>query len=409
MTAAAILFWISFALIAYAYVIFPAVVYLRGKLFPRPYTSDLRHRPTVSLVMAMHNEENDLPAKLKNLKALEYPRDRFEVVIASDGSTDRTNQILREAEGDGYKMLLLPRVGKAAALNTAVENARGEILVFSDANSIYAPDAIQQLAAPFADPSVGGVAGNQLYLKSRKSNLSQEGEKSYWNFDRLMKVQESRAGNVISATGAIYAIRRSLFQPIVEGVTDDFYTSTAVIEQGYRLVFEPEAVSYEPVSADAEREFRRKVRIITRGLGSVIARRGLLNPFRYGFYALQLFSHKVLRRLVVFPLLAALVTSLVLAPTHLFYALAAAAQVAFYGMALAGYFLRGKRGRLAKLATLPFFFTLVNAASLMGVLNVLRGNRIARWEPKRGPSSAAPARAEGDSGLAAAGDKQGGA
>lgn len=387
MTAALIFFWLSFALIGYAYLLFPAIIYLRGRFFKRPYTK-AAIQPTVSLVMAMHNEQDDLPAKLENLLAMQYPREKFEVVIASDGSTDRTHAIMQACQADNFQMLLLPRVGKAAALNTAVSRAHGEILVFSDANSMYAPDAIARLAAPFADPLVGGVAGNQRYLNSRKNNLSQTGEKSYWNFDRLMKVYESQAGNVISATGAIYAIRRSLFQPIIDGVTDDFYTSTAVIEQGYRLVFEPDAVSFEPVSPDAEREFKRKVRIITRGLGGVIARRTLLNPFRYGFYALQLFSHKVLRRLVVFPLVVILITSLLLAATSPLYALAAAAQICFYALAAVGYFLRGRRNRILKIATLPFFFTMVNAASLLAVLNVLRGNHIARWEPQR--ASAAP-------------------
>lgn len=387
MTAALILFWLSFALIGYAYLLFPAIIYLRARFFKRPYTK-AAIQPTVSLVMAMHNEQDDLPAKLENLLAMQYPREKFEVVIASDGSTDRTHAIMQACQADNFQMLLLPRVGKAAALNTAVSRAHGEILVFSDANSIYAPDAIARLAAPFADPRVGGVAGNQRYLDSRKNNLSQTGEKSYWNFDRLMKVYESQAGNVISATGAIYAIRRSLFQPIIDGVTDDFYTSTAVIEQGYRLVFEPDAVSFEPVSPDAKREFKRKVRIITRGLGGVIARRTLLNPFRYGFYALQLFSHKVLRRLVVFPLVVILITSLLLAGTSPLYALAAAAQICFYALAAVGYFLRGRRNRILKIATLPFFFTMVNAASLLAVVNVLRGNHIARWEPQR--ASAAP-------------------
>jgi cellulose synthase/poly-beta-1,6-N-acetylglucosamine synthase-like glycosyltransferase len=399
-----ILFWLSAALIAYAYLLFPAIIFVRGRFFKRPIHK-AGHQPSVSLVMAMHNEQDDLPAKLANLQAMHYPREKFEVVITSDGSSDRTNQILQAWRADGFRMLLLPRVGKAAALNAAVEQACGEILVFSDANSIYAPDAIQRLAAPFADPQVGGVAGNQRYLKIQNNNLSQAGEKSYWNFDRLMKIYESRAGNVISATGAIYAIRRSLFQPIIDGVTDDFYTSTAVIEQGFRLVFEPDAVSYEPVSAGAEHEFRRKVRIMTRGLGGVMARRKLLNPLRYGFYALQLFSHKVLRRLVVFPLLVVFITSLVLASYHPLYALAAAAQLVFYGLALAGYFLRGRRSRILKIATIPFYFSLVNLAALLAAFNVLRGNRIALWEPKR-PAQPQPS-AETEPGLARAGRKQG--
>jgi hypothetical protein len=159
-----------------------------------------------------------------------------------------------------------------------------------------------------------------------------------------------------------------------------------VIEQGFRLVFEPDAVSYEPVAADANREFKRKVRIITRGLRSVIARKSLLNPFKYGFYALQLFSHKVLRRLVVFPLLALFLTNLFLVSAGLFYSLSAGAQVAFYGAALIGYLLRHQRSRFAKLTAIPFYFTLVNVAALLAVKNILLGNQIARWEPQRRPS-----------------------
>jgi len=376
------LFWLSLALIIYTYAVFPVLIYLRGRFLAKPYTK-ATVQPSVSLVMAVHNEEEDLPAKLENLRALDYPSDLLEVIIASDGSTDQTNAILEVVEGGPIVALHLPRVGKAKALNTAVGQAAGDILVFSDANSMYAPDAIQRLVAPFADPTVGGVAGNQRYLPSRGNNLSQTGEKSYWNFDRMLKVYESAAGNVVSATGSIYALRRSLFQPIVEGVTDDFYTSTAAIEQGYRLVFEPDAVSYEPVTADAEREFKRKVRIITRGLRSVIARRSLLNPFKYGFYAVQLWSHKVLRRVVALPLLVMLLTSLFLAPVSLFYTLAAAGQTAFYAAAAVGYTVRHSKTRLLKLASLPFYFTLVNAASLIAIFNILRGSQIARWEPQR--------------------------
>lgn len=375
------LFWISLALIIYTYVLFPALVLARCRFFPRPYRKARIH-PRVSMVMAVHNEEKDLPAKLENIRSLDYPG-TFEVIIASDGSTDKTNEILQRSLASGIIPLLLPRGGKARALNAAVEHSQGDILVFSDANSIYAPDAIQKLVEPFADPTVGGVAGNQRYYKEMSANISQAGEKKYWDFDRVMKDHESRAGNVISATGAIYAIRRNLFQPIIDGVTDDFYTSTAVIEQGYRLVFAPDAVSYEPVSADANREFKRKVRIITRGLRAVIARRRLLNPFKYGFYALQLFSHKVLRRLVVFPLLALFLTSIVLASQGWLYAIAAAGQAAFYGAAVVGFVIRSRRSRLAKLTAIPFYFSLVNIAALLAAKNIVLGETISRWEPQR--------------------------
>lgn len=376
------LFWGAVALIAYTYVLFPVLVFLRSWLFRRPHrTADIT--PRVSMIIAAHNEARSIGAKLDNLLALDYPRDRLEVVIASDGSIDGTEAIVRRYADQGIKLLALPRQGKAAALNAAVAASRGEILVFSDANSMYMSDAVRALVRPFADPEVGGVAGNQRYLDRKSASATGEGEYSYWNFDRRLKHSQSEAGNAISATGAIYAIRRSLFCDVPAGVTDDFVTSTRVIAQGYRLVFAPDAVANEPVAGTSGDEFGRKVRVISRGLRAVLVMRQLLNPFRYGFYALQLFSHKVLRRLVVFPLVVLfLVTPFLWRHGH-FYQLAVLAQAGFYGCGLMGLLLGGTRlGRL-KIFTLPFFFCMVNAAVLLAVWNIVRGRRVDRWEPQR--------------------------
>jgi cellulose synthase/poly-beta-1,6-N-acetylglucosamine synthase-like glycosyltransferase len=381
-----LLFWISAGLIVYTYVLFPTLIFLRGLAWPRPIKNhELDLIPSVSVIISAYNEERSIGDKLKNLLSLDYPKDRLEVVIASDGSTDRTNTIIQAYVEQGVKFLALPRQGKAAALNAAVAASTGEILVFSDANSIYKSDAISALVKPFADATVGGVAGDQRYLKKDKGSNAGAGERMYWNFDRLMKKFESRAGNTISATGAIYAIRRSLFQAVEEGVTDDFFTSTGVIAQGHRLVFAPEAVAYEPVADSSDREFGRKVRVITRGLkAALIARGQLLNPFRYGFYAIQLFSHKVMRRLIVYPLLTLLLVSPFLWKTNLFYQLATMGQLLLYGLALTGFLLEGTRAKGLKFFTIPFYFCLVNAAALVASINVLRGRQIKRWEPQRG-------------------------
>lgn len=379
------LFWFSVGLILYTYFIFPALIFLRGLIRQRPYKSEeLTPPPSVSVIISAYNEEKAIAEKLDNLLSLEYPKDKLELVIASDGSTDNTNAIIQSYKERGVKFLPLPRVGKAAALNAAVAASKGEILVFSDANSMYKSDAIRALVMPFADPNVGGVAGDQRYMKKRKASGAGTGERMYWNFDRIMKQSESRAGNTISATGAIYAIRRSLFQTVQEGVTDDFVTSTGVIEQGYRLVFAPDAVAYEPVAAASSTEFGRKVRVITRGLRAVLNTRSrLLNPFRYGFYAIQLFSHKVLRRLIVYPLLLLFIVTPFLWETHWFYQLATIGQLVFYSFALMGMLLDGTRFRRLKFFTIPFYFVLVNAAALIASLNVLRGRQIKRWEPQR--------------------------
>ncbi len=310
--------------------------------------------------------------------------------MASDGSDDGTNEIVADvaARDLRVRLLALPRQGKAPALNAAVATATGEMLVFSDANSMYGADALRALAWPLADPAVGGVAGNQVYRRAGSSSTlaasgeSAAGERTYWGFDRLLKHYESLGGNTISATGAIYAIRRELFQPVPGGVTDDFVTSTRVIRQGYRLVFAPDAVAYEPVAASGGREFGRKVRVITRGLRAVIEMRDLLDPRHHGFYSLQLFTHKVLRRLVVFPLLALAVASPLLWSTGPLYALATVAQAGFYGGAAVAWAAPASRLGRHRACTLPYFFCLVNAAALVAVVNILRGRRIERWEPQ---------------------------
>jgi hypothetical protein len=228
------------------------------------------------------------------------------------------------------------------------------------------------------------VAGNQCYLKKNSKSLISSGERGYWDFDRVMKEYESRAGSTISATGAIYATRRSLFHTVPEGVTDDFVTSTDVIAQGYRLVFASDAIAYEYTAGTRNKEFGRKVRVITRGLRAIFSvRRQLLNPFRYGFYAIQLFSHKVLRRLIVFPLLMLFLLNLFLIGSGPFYDLLLIGQVAFYGLGLLGLILDGTRFGKLKIFTLPFYFCLVNAAVLVATLNILQGRQIRRWEPQR--------------------------
>jgi cellulose synthase/poly-beta-1,6-N-acetylglucosamine synthase-like glycosyltransferase len=387
------IFWGAVGTILYTYIGFPLLSLLRGLLFQRPHKkADIL--PRVSLVIAAHNEAQCIRTKLENVLALDYPRERLEVIIASDGSSDGTDALVQTYAGRGITLLSLPRLGKATALNRAVQVATGEILVFSDANSMYDSQAIHALVQAFADPHVGGVAGNQCYRSAANEQAAQSGEQSYWNFDRWMKQLQSRAGNVISATGAIYAIRRDLFRPIPDGVTDDFATSTGVIAQGYRLVFAAEAIAYEPPAASNGFEFRRKVRVITRGLNAVLLRRELLNPFRYGFYAIQLFSHKVLRRIMVIPLLLLSIVSPLLWRQSLVYRVATLLQAGVYLCGVLGLLLRNTRPGRLKLFTLPAFFCMVNAASLLAVINVLRGRRIDRWEPQRQPTQNAVSQAE---------------
>lgn len=384
-----LLFWASAAFVGLTYAGAPLLVLLRGWLRPRPVRTG-PVEPSVSVVVAARNEAASIGPRLANLAAVDYPADCLEVVVASDGSEDGTVAIARAADMAGRRLTVLDlaRVGKADALNAAVAAASGDVIVFTDANTTFAPDAIRALVRPFADAEVGGVAGNQVYTTGDGA-ADARGERGYWDFDRLMKQAESAAGSTVSATGAIYALRRELVPAIVAGVTDDFYTSTAVVAAGRRLVFAADAIAYEPAAASSGREYGRKVRIISRGFRAVLARRALLDPRRTGFYAAQLAWHKLLRRLMAVPILVLGATSLSLAPGSAFFRLVAVLQAAAYGVAAIGLLAPASRLGRSKPAALGAFFVLVNAASLHAALDVLRGRRIERWDPVRTPGTAA--------------------
>lgn len=378
---AMILFWGSVFLLGYTYVGFLAILALRGLLLPKPYNRDDNYTPSVSMVISAYNEASTIASKLENILSMDYPRERFEAIIASDGSDDGTDEIVASYANDVIKFLPLPRQGKDKALNETVAQTHGEILVFSDANSIYAQDAIRKLVSPFSDPDIGGVAGDQRYLSSKTA--SNEGEKGYWSLDRRLKELESLGGNVISATGAIYAIRKSLFQEVPAGVTDDFVTSVRVIAQGKRLVFAQDAAAFEPAATSQKHEFGRKVRVITRGLHGVLVMRELLNPFKYGFYSLQLFTHKVLRRLMYIPLIVLFIVNFFLLDEGWFYQLTMLGQLGFYGMALLGWFLSRQNISVPKIIALPMYMCMVYVAAMVASWNVLRGRRIALWSTQR--------------------------
>jgi cellulose synthase/poly-beta-1,6-N-acetylglucosamine synthase-like glycosyltransferase len=369
-------------LIFYTYVAFPFVVLLRGLIWRRPFRK-AEITPSVSLVIVAHNEAASLRQKLDNVLALDYPAHRLETIVASDGSDDGTDDIVIRYAGRGVKLLAFPRGGKIRALNAAVAQATGEVIAFSDANSMYARDALRHLVRPFADPTVGAVAGNQCYTTSA-GNAASFGERLYWSWDRMLKSMQNRSGSVISATGAIHAVRRELFQPVPPGVGDDFVISTRAIAQGYRLAFEPEAIAYEPTAPSDGAEFQRKVRVIVRGLSGLWAVKELFNPLRYGFYSVQIFSHKLLRWSIAWLLVLLVITSLSLYHHGAFYRVLTAAQIGFYGCALAVFVLgRMPLPRPLRPLLIPYYFCLANLAALTAWVRMLRGARLDVWDPMR--------------------------
>jgi cellulose synthase/poly-beta-1,6-N-acetylglucosamine synthase-like glycosyltransferase len=393
-----IIFWTVFGLIVYAYLGFPALLLVRGLLPHRPVRK-APIEPRVSLIIVAHNEAASIGAKIENVYALDYPSDRLEVIVASDGSDDGTNELVASYTDRGLRLLEFSRAGKIPALNAAASLATGDVLVFSDANSMYPPDALRALIAPFADPAVGGVGGDQCYVKENGNRLAgghaaSLGERLYWTYDRLLKTLQTRAGNMTSATGAIHAVRRHLFQPVPLGVSDDFVISTRTIAQGYRLVFERDATAYETVAPTDRAEFDRKKRVIVRALAGLWAVRQLLNPLRYGFYTVQLASHKLLRWSVCWLLPVLFGASLSLYSAGPFYRLLALAQVLFYAAALVVWTVRDTalvRRRSFKVLSVPYYFCMANYAALRAWVQMLGGKRVDVWDSKRPASSASPA------------------
>ncbi len=375
-----LVFWASAATVAWTFAGFPLVAWLRARFAPRPYRTD-PITPSVSIIVAAHNEAPVIEEKLRNLTSLDYPADCVEILVASDGSDDGTNETVRDFGDPRVRLLALERGGKATAVNTAAASAGGEILVFSDANSMFAPGALRALVAPFSDPSIGGVAGDQRYLRPGAGTAEAEGR--YWGFDRRLKAWESAAGNVISSTGAIHAVRRDLFRPVPAGLTDDFYISTGVIAARQRLVFAADAAAYEPAAESVEAEFARKLRVATRILRTEFVLRELMNPLHHGFYAIQFASHKPMRQLLGIPMLLVFASSAALWRSGPFYRLALVGQSTFYGLGALGLLRRGAPWARSRIVAVPAYFCLAYAAQLLALWNVISGRRIDAWRQQR--------------------------
>jgi cellulose synthase/poly-beta-1,6-N-acetylglucosamine synthase-like glycosyltransferase len=377
-------FWCSLALIGATYVLYPAVMWMAGRrhLSRDSALPERQDWPTVTLVIAAYNEEAVIGAKIENSLALDYPRDRLEIMVVSDESTDGTDEIVRSYADQGVVLARQPvRRGKSAGLTNAVPQARGDILVFSDANSMYRPDAVKHLVLPFGDETTGYVVGAQTYLTDEASTVSRS-ETLYWNVELAIKAGESRFSSVVGGDGAIFALRKTLFEPLLDDDISDFVTPLRIVAQGYRGVFQPSAVCTEETAQDYGGEFRRKVRIINQALHGVLRARQALNPLRTGLFAFQLFFHKVVRWFVPYLLVLFFASSLFLAVLGegWIYTLALAGQLLAYG--LAWHFSRTPQ-RALPLASLCFYFCLANLAALQATLGVMTGRSISTWTPER--------------------------
>jgi cellulose synthase/poly-beta-1,6-N-acetylglucosamine synthase-like glycosyltransferase len=376
-----IIFWLAAAAIFYVYAGYPLLVYAVSRLSPKTVERGACE-PNVTVLITAYNEEKDIRAKLENTLEIEYPPEKLEILVASDGSTDRTDEIAREFSRRGVRLFRQEgRVGKTFTQNKAVEQSTGEIILFSDATTFYQKDVLRKILPNFADASVGCVAGKLIYVDSTASTVG-KGAQRYWNYETFLKESESRACSLIGASGCLYAVRKSAYRPMYPEACSDFLIATVLYEQGLRTVFEPAAICTEETNRRADKEMQMRVRVISQTFTDLWRNRKMLNPLVSGFYAVELVSHKILRYGVPLFLISIFVSTAILAVYSVFYATLFFLQIVFYAIALIGWFLE-KNGVKSGVLAMPLYFVLANAASLVGFYKFLRGERYARWEPIR--------------------------
>ncbi len=381
MIVAELVLWLSAAALVYTYVGYPLLLMIISGLSRRGVRRGA-FEPVVTVIVTAYNEERDLFAKLENTLALDYPSELLEIIVASDCSTDRTDEIVRTFAERGVRLVRQPqRRGKTAAQNMAVTHARGEIILFSDATSLYEADVLRVMMPSFADPSVGCVAGRLIYVDPADSRVGR-GARSYWGYETLLKKHESRIFSLIGVSGCLYAVRRSAYVPLYEEACSDFIIATKMVEQNLRAVYEPSAVCTEETNRQTEKELKMRVRVIAQTFTDLWRHRAMMNPYRSGFYAVQLLSHKVMRYAVPFFLIAILVTSGILSRYSILYFILLLGQLGCYLTALASWLLE-RAGIHSRMLALPQYFVLSNLAALIAFYQFLRGERYAHWEPIR--------------------------
>lgn len=335
----------------------------------------------VTIIIAAYNEEKVIESKLRNTLELDYPPDNMEIIVASDGSTDKTDEIVHRFSSRG---VILNRVegrkGKTEVQNQTVPIAKGDIIIFSDANALYGHDAVRKIVQNFNDTRVGGVCGKLVYLKSG-IEVGDE-EDIYWSFENFLKQRESILSSTLGSTGSIYAIRKDLYKPLPYYIISDFVEPLKVVEQGYRVVYENDAISKEHLSTvSGAGAFERRVRINNRTILGLFSTLSLLNIRKYGFVPFQLFSHKILRYLMPFVLVGVFLSNIFLLNSAV-WKICFILQCLFYSFSLIGY-LRRKNPKQSKVFSLPWFFVWTHLAIILAWLRFLKGKKYAIWETQR--------------------------
>ncbi|MFZ5517147.1 MAG: glycosyltransferase family 2 protein [Candidatus Zhuqueibacterota bacterium] len=375
------IFWISLSLIVYSYLGFYLVLFILTKIKPKKRLRDQNYFPTISMLISAYNEESVIKSKIDNCLLIDYPKDKIEFLFGSDASDDNTNQILTANQSNLIRPFFYSqRQGKAATLNRLVKNADGEILVFSDANTMYQPDAIKNLVQHFVDENIGGVCG-RLKLVSFNDSSGGNGETLYWSYENMLKAMEGKIKTVFGANGAIYAIRHKFYHALPENkvIMDDFIIPLKIIEKYHKdIIYASDAVGIETTSKNEAGEFTRKIRIGAANFNSLVEIWRLLLPWRC-FVAFGLWSHKILRWFVPFFLIFVLVTNFLLSDIP-FFMFAALLQLLFYMSSLIGFMLTKLEIKKPSILVYSYYFVGINAALLIGFFKFIFKTQKPAWK-----------------------------
>lgn len=381
MTLALYIFWISIAILFYTYVGYGILVFFISKVRRKKTTAIATELPEVTMLIAAYNEEDFIRAKIINTLTLDYPKERLNVAMVTDGSTDKTPEIIQQ-----YPEITLyhtaGRKGKIHAVNRVMPMIKTPIVIFSDANTSLNKEAIREIVKHYADKHTGGVAGEKrVEAPAEAGEVSVGGEGLYWKYESFLKKKDAEIGSVVGAAGELFSIRTELYEPPNEDmIIEDFYMSLRIAQKGYRFAYEPKAYAIESGSVSIGEEWKRKVRICAGAFQAMLRLKPLLNPFAYPMLSFQYISHRVLRwTLAPLSLLTALVSNIFLAQTSWFYSATLIAQVAFYLVAMIGYILRDKPVTI-KGFFVPLYFCMMNLAVYAGLRRFIKGKQSVVWE-----------------------------
>lgn len=384
-----IIFWISIFLIVYTFVGYGFVLYFLLKLknlFVKPFSFKSNvELPTVSLLVAAYNEEEMIGEKIKNTLALNYPKDKIQFIFTTDGSSDSTPDQVRQFP-EVTLLHIDAREGKMAAIKRAIPFIKGEITVFTDANTFLNKDAILELVKHYQNPKVGAVAGEKRILVPETADASSAGEGFYWKYESLLKKWDYALYSGVGAAGELFSIRTALYQPVEsDTIIDDHMIAMRIAEKGYIIAYEPNAYALETASADVKEELKRKIRIAAGGMQSILRLKKSANPFHKPIFTFQYLSHRVLRWTITpFLLILAFVLNGIIAvqTNELFYQVLFGLQVLFYFLSLIGLYFENRNIRI-KALFIPYYFCVMNYAVIAGIIRYFKKNQSAAWEKSK--------------------------